>query len=176
MRNLELLRNFPVLELEGTEDPFCLSVDCDCGVIYTATSTHITGVQPSTHQVQHCSRPYNSAFENSPLIIFEATINNCCTIAISIFCDFFIFILQAVSSVSLVSDGYLPEDGSGCVIGMQHLPDLESVCVATAKGDVILWNTVTDQVSRGLVWVIVKNKSLKKKKEQSKITQSGSGS
>lgn len=91
-----------MLELEGTEDPFCLSVDCDCGVIYTATSTHIKGVQPSTH--------------------------------------------QAVSSVSLVSDGYLPEDGSGCVIGMQHLPDLESVCVATAKGDVILWNTVTDQV------------------------------
>ena len=80
----------------------------------------------------------------------------------------FIFILQAVSSVSLVSDGYLPEDGSGCVIGMQHLPDLESVCVATAKGDVILWNTVTDQVGRGLVWVIVKNKSLKKKKNSQK--------
>ena len=92
MRNLELLRSFPVLELEGTEDPFCLSVDCDCGVIYTATSTHIKGVQPSTHQVQHCSRPYNSAFENSPLIIFEATINNCCTIAISIFEFFFSFL------------------------------------------------------------------------------------
>lgn len=167
MRNLELLRSFPVPELEGTEDPFCLSVDCDCGVIYTATSTHITGVQPSTHQVQHCSRSYNYAFENSLLIVFEATINNCCTIAISFFCGFF-FILQAVSSVSLVSDGYLPEDGSGCVIGMQHLPDLESVCVATAKGDVILWNTVTDQVSRGLVWVIVKNKSLKKKKNSQK--------
>lgn len=59
--------------------------------------------------------------------------------------------MQAVSSVSLVSDGYLPADGSGCVIGIQHLPDLESVCVATGKGDVILWNTVTDQ-ARAACW------------------------
>ena len=43
-------------------------------------------------------------------------------------------------------EGYLPEDGSGIVIGIQHLPDLESVCVATGKGDVILWNTATSQV------------------------------
>lgn len=53
--------------------------------------------------------------------------------------------IQVVSSVSLVADGYLPEDGSGHVIAIQHLPDLESVCVATDKGDVILWSTVTDQ-------------------------------
>ncbi|KAJ7339624.1 hypothetical protein OS493_006029 [Desmophyllum pertusum] len=102
MRNLELLRSFPVLELDGTEAPFCATVDCDCGVIYVATAAVITGFQPSSQQV--------------------------------------------VSSVSLVSDGYLHEDGSGCVIGIQHLPDLESVCVATGKGDVILWNTVTDQI------------------------------
>ena len=30
-------------------------------------------------------------------------------------------------------------------VGIQHLPDLESVYVATGKGDVILWNTVTEQ-------------------------------
>ena len=53
--------------------------------------------------------------------------------------------IQVVSTVSLVSGGYLAEDGSGRVIAIQHLPDLESVCVATDKGDVILWNTVTDQ-------------------------------
>lgn len=53
--------------------------------------------------------------------------------------------IQVVSTVSLVSDGYLPEDGSGHVIAIQHLPDLDSVCVATDKGDVILWNTVMDQ-------------------------------
>jgi len=58
-----------------------------------------------------------------------------------------LFFVQTVSSVSLVIDGYLPEDGTGRVIGIQHLPDLESVCVATAKGDVILWNTVTEQAS-----------------------------
>ncbi|XP_078368242.1 elongator complex protein 1-like isoform X2 [Oculina patagonica] len=102
MRNLELLRSFPVLELDGTEEPFCLTVDCDCGVIYTATADGITGFQSSSQQV--------------------------------------------VSTVSLVSDGYLPEDGSGRVIAIQHLPDLESVCVATGKGDVILWNTVTNQI------------------------------
>lgn len=53
--------------------------------------------------------------------------------------------IQVVSTVSLVSDGYLPEDGSGHVIAIQHLLDLDSVCVATDKGDVILWNTVMDQ-------------------------------
>lgn len=58
-----------------------------------------------------------------------------------------LFFMQIVSSVSLVTDGYLPDDGTGRVTGIQHLPDLESVCVATGKGDVILWNTVTEQAS-----------------------------
>jgi len=51
MRNLELLRSFPLLELEGVEAPFCLTVDSECGVIYTATASGITGFQPSSHQV-----------------------------------------------------------------------------------------------------------------------------
>lgn len=58
-----------------------------------------------------------------------------------------LFFMQIVSSVSLVTDGYLPDDGTERVTGIQHLPDLESVCVATGKGDVILWNTVTEQAS-----------------------------
>lgn len=102
MRNLELLRSFPVLELDGLESSFCLTVDSECGVIYTATNSGVTGFQPSNQ--------------------------------------------QKVSSVSLVTNGYLPEDGTGRVTGIQHLPDLESVCVATGKGDVILWNTVTEQL------------------------------
>ena len=60
MRNLELLRSFPLLELDGTEEPFCLTVDCDCGVVYTATATGITGFQPSTQEVScrcSCRRP-----------------------------------------------------------------------------------------------------------------------
>ena len=51
MRNLELLRSFPVLELGGTEEPFCLTVDCDCGVVYTATASQITGFQPANQEV-----------------------------------------------------------------------------------------------------------------------------
>ena len=53
--------------------------------------------------------------------------------------------MQVISSVSLVSEGYLPDNGTGYVVGIQHLSDLESVCVATGKGDVIIWNTITKQ-------------------------------
>lgn len=53
---------------------------------------------------------------------------------------------QVVNEVSLTSDNYLPEDGSGVVIGIQDLPDQESVCVATATGDVILCNLNTSQL------------------------------
>lgn len=43
-------------------------------------------------------------------------------------------------------ESYLAEDGSGVVVGIQDLPDQESVCVATAQGDVILWSLNTNQV------------------------------
>ena len=46
--------------------------------------------------------------------------------------------------------GFLPADGSGRVVGVAHLPDQMSVCIATAAGDVLLWNTTTDQVKRRL--------------------------
>ncbi|XP_020621181.1 elongator complex protein 1-like isoform X1 [Orbicella faveolata] len=54
--------------------------------------------------------------------------------------------IQVVSTVSLITEGYLPEDGSGHIIAIQHLPDVDSVCAAIDKGDVILWNTLTDQI------------------------------
>ncbi|KAG5845628.1 hypothetical protein ANANG_G00141300 [Anguilla anguilla] len=53
---------------------------------------------------------------------------------------------QVVSEVSLTAENYLPEDGSGTVVGIQDLPDQESVCVATASGDVILYNLNSSQL------------------------------
>ncbi|MCI4381664.1 hypothetical protein PGIGA_G00254560 [Pangasianodon gigas] len=53
---------------------------------------------------------------------------------------------QVLNEVSLTMENYLPEDGSGVVVGIQDLPDQESVCVATAQGDVILWNLNTNQL------------------------------
>ncbi|NWY69229.1 ELP1 protein, partial [Erithacus rubecula] len=48
--------------------------------------------------------------------------------------------------VSLTVDGFLPEDGSGCIVGLEDLPEQESVCVATAAGDILLCNLSTKQV------------------------------
>ncbi|NWT12489.1 ELP1 protein, partial [Vireo altiloquus] len=48
--------------------------------------------------------------------------------------------------VSLTVDGFLPEDGSGCIVGVEDLPEQESVCVATAAGDILLCNLSTKQM------------------------------
>lgn len=53
------------------------------------------------------------------------------------------------NEIPLVAEGFLPEDGSGCIVGIQDLLDQESVCVATASGDVLLCNLTTHQVSEG---------------------------
>lgn len=58
--------------------------------------------------------------------------------------------LQVASEASLTADGFLPEDGSGVLVGLQDLAELESACLATAGGDVILFNYNTCQVSRRL--------------------------
>lgn len=47
---------------------------------------------------------------------------------------------QISAVVSLVSDGYMPQDGSGKVVGIQCLPDQQSVCAATDNGNLLLWN------------------------------------
>ena len=52
------------------------------------------------------------------------------------------------NEIPLMAEGFLPEDGSGCIIGIQDLLDQESVCVATASGDVLLCNLNTHQVSK----------------------------
>ena len=44
--------------------------------------------------------------------------------------------------------GFAPENGGGSIIGVQHLPELEAVCFATAKGDVNLYNTAVKQVCK----------------------------
>lgn len=51
MRNLELLRSFPCLELAGVNGSFCFTVDSESGVVYTANSLAVTGFQPSCQQV-----------------------------------------------------------------------------------------------------------------------------
>uniref|UniRef100_A0A4X2LDI3 Elongator complex protein 1 n=1 Tax=Vombatus ursinus TaxID=29139 RepID=A0A4X2LDI3_VOMUR len=53
---------------------------------------------------------------------------------------------EVTCEISLVSEGFLPEDGSGCIVGVQDLLDQESVCVATASGDVLLCNLSTSQL------------------------------
>ncbi|XP_041845937.1 elongator complex protein 1 [Melanotaenia boesemani] len=53
---------------------------------------------------------------------------------------------QVVNEASLTADGYLPEDGTGVVVGLQDLAELESACLATAGGDVVLFNLNTWQL------------------------------
>uniref|UniRef100_A0A4W4HKC3 Elongator complex protein 1 n=1 Tax=Electrophorus electricus TaxID=8005 RepID=A0A4W4HKC3_ELEEL len=53
---------------------------------------------------------------------------------------------EVVNEVSLTAEGYLSEDGSGVVAGIQDLPDQEAVCVATAKGDVIVYHLNTNEL------------------------------
>ncbi|XP_047441498.1 elongator complex protein 1 [Mugil cephalus] len=53
---------------------------------------------------------------------------------------------QVVSEASLTADGFLPEDGSGLVVGLQDLAELESACLATSGGDVVLFNLNTCQL------------------------------
>ncbi|XP_004600345.2 elongator complex protein 1 [Sorex araneus] len=53
---------------------------------------------------------------------------------------------EVKNEISLVAEGFLPEDGSGRIVGVQDLLDQESVCVATASGDVILCNLSTHQL------------------------------
>ncbi|XP_069778820.1 elongator complex protein 1 isoform X2 [Narcine bancroftii] len=53
---------------------------------------------------------------------------------------------QVVNKVSLIEEAFLPEDGTGCIVAIEDLPDQESVCVATASGDVILYNLNTNQL------------------------------
>uniref|UniRef100_A0A8C9YDU8 Elongator complex protein 1 n=1 Tax=Sander lucioperca TaxID=283035 RepID=A0A8C9YDU8_SANLU len=53
---------------------------------------------------------------------------------------------QVVSEASLTAEGFLPEDGSGMVVGLQDLAELESACLGTAGGDVVLFNFNTCQL------------------------------
>lgn len=53
---------------------------------------------------------------------------------------------EVKTEVLLVAEGFLPEDGSGFIVGIQGLLDQESVCVATASGDVLLCNLSTFQL------------------------------
>lgn len=66
----------------------------------------------------------------------------------SIIIDFPLSGVQVVSEASLTAEGFLPEDGSGLLVGLQNLAELESACLATGGGDVVLFNFNTCQVRR----------------------------
>ncbi|XP_037116007.1 elongator complex protein 1 isoform X2 [Syngnathus acus] len=53
---------------------------------------------------------------------------------------------QVASEASLTADGYLPADGSGCVVGLQDLPETESACLALTSGDVVVFDFNTSQL------------------------------
>ncbi|XP_068596109.1 elongator complex protein 1 [Brachionichthys hirsutus] len=53
---------------------------------------------------------------------------------------------QVVGEASLAAEGFLPEDGGGAVVGLQHLAEVDSACLATAGGDVVLFNLNTSQL------------------------------
>ncbi|XP_019372711.1 PREDICTED: elongator complex protein 1 isoform X2 [Gavialis gangeticus] len=53
---------------------------------------------------------------------------------------------QVINEISLTVGGFLSEDGSGHIVGIEDLPDQESVCIATAAGDIILCNLSTKQL------------------------------
>lgn len=55
--------------------------------------------------------------------------------------------VKVTREVSLTADGFMPEDGSGCIVGIEDLPEQECVCVATAAGDILLCNLSTKQVT-----------------------------
>ncbi|XP_061541466.1 elongator complex protein 1 isoform X2 [Phycodurus eques] len=53
---------------------------------------------------------------------------------------------QVVSEGSLTAEGYLPADGSGCVVGLQDLAEVESACLSTAGGDVVVFDLNTGRL------------------------------
>ncbi|KAJ7335942.1 hypothetical protein JRQ81_013883 [Phrynocephalus forsythii] len=53
---------------------------------------------------------------------------------------------EVANEIPLTAEGFLPEDGSGRIVGIEDMPDQESACVATATGDVILCNLNTSQL------------------------------
>uniref|UniRef100_A0A6I8QWU7 Elongator complex protein 1 n=1 Tax=Xenopus tropicalis TaxID=8364 RepID=A0A6I8QWU7_XENTR len=53
---------------------------------------------------------------------------------------------EIIKDISLTAANFLPEDGNGHLVGIQDVPDQESVCVATSTGDVLLSNINTGQL------------------------------
>uniref|UniRef100_A0A8B9ZJN8 Elongator complex protein 1 n=1 Tax=Anas platyrhynchos TaxID=8839 RepID=A0A8B9ZJN8_ANAPL len=60
--------------------------------------------------------------------------------------DYWPLHVQVTREVSLTAEGFMPEDESGSVVGIEDIPEQECVCVATAAGDILLCNLSTKQV------------------------------
>lgn len=51
--------------------------------------------------------------------------------------------MKVIGSVRLDQCDELPPDGVNKIVGMEFLPDQQSVCVATDTGSVLLWNVAS---------------------------------
>ena len=49
--------------------------------------------------------------------------------------------------LSLVENGYLHDDGSDNVVGLEYVTEHDAVCVATSSGDVLLCTPSTQKVT-----------------------------
>ena len=54
--------------------------------------------------------------------------------------------MKILWTLSLVEQGYATADEAGIIVAIQHLPDQQSVCAITSKGDVLLYNTFSFEV------------------------------
>lgn len=46
----------------------------------------------------------------------------------------------------MVTDGFMSPDGTGKIVGIQCIPDQQSVCVATDNGNLLVWNIIGGEV------------------------------
>lgn len=127
MRNLKLLKSLRSSELQGLGSPQRFCVRADSGSLLVASQFSITEFDPRTGQVQSLSPLHLNVTRVRSLNPSRCR-------------------LQVVCEASLTEDGFLPEDGSGVVVGLQDLAELQSACLATAGGDVVLFNLNSNQV------------------------------
>lgn len=128
MRNLKLLKSFRSSGQLGPGSPQCLALRADTDSFLVASQYSIVEYNPRTDQVIHWWRSaekLKKEFSNIYLLMCAS---------------------QVVREASLTTQGFLPGDGSGVVVGLKDLAELESACLATAGGDVVLFNLNTCQV------------------------------
>jgi elongator complex protein 1 len=54
---------------------------------------------------------------------------------------------KVLLELSFVANGYLHDDGSDRVVGLEYVTELDAVCLATSSGDVLLCTPSTQKVT-----------------------------